>query len=87
MRVISKAKLIQRIFSLPKDVKTALALSITRPQNISKYAINLGIIFQMIDDILGTFGDEKITGKPTNGDIREGKKTCLLIDALEKLDY
>ena len=55
-------------------------------QNISKYAINLGIIFQMIDDILGTFGDEKITGKPTNGDIREGKKTCLLIDALEKLD-
>ncbi len=24
-------------------------------QNISKYAINLGIIFQMIDDILGTF--------------------------------
>jgi len=56
-------------------------------QNISKYAINLGIIFQMTDDILGTFGDEKITGKPTNGDIREGKKTCLLIDALEKLDY
>jgi geranylgeranyl pyrophosphate synthase len=31
---------------------------------------------------LGTFGDEKLTGKPTDGDIREGKHTCLLIEAL-----
>ncbi|MFX1492762.1 MAG: polyprenyl synthetase family protein, partial [Promethearchaeota archaeon] len=48
---------------------------------LSNYGINLGIVFQMIDDILGTFGDEKVTGKPTDGDIREGKKTCLLIEA------
>jgi len=53
---------------------------------ISTYGINLGIIFQIIDDILGTFGDEKVTGKPTDGDIREGKKTCLLIEAYNKLN-
>lgn len=53
---------------------------------LSTYGINLGIIFQIIDDILGTFGDEKITGKPTDGDIREGKKTCLLIEAYNKLE-
>jgi len=53
---------------------------------LSSYGINLGIVFQIIDDILGTFGDEKVTGKPTDGDIREGKKTCLLIEAYEKLD-
>ncbi len=53
---------------------------------LSTYGMNLGIIFQIIDDILGTFGDEKITGKPTDGDIREGKKTCLLIEALSKLE-
>jgi geranylgeranyl diphosphate synthase type I len=52
---------------------------------ISTYALNLGRIFQIIDDILGTFGDEKLTGKPTDGDIREGKKTCLLIEAYDKL--
>jgi len=51
---------------------------------LSTYGVNLGIIFQIIDDILGTFGDEKITGKPTDGDIREGKHTCLLIEALNK---
>ncbi|GAH92465.1 unnamed protein product, partial [marine sediment metagenome] len=46
----------------------------------------LGIIFQIIDDILGTYGNEKATGKPTDGDIREGKKTCLLLDAWNKLE-
>ncbi|GAG63874.1 unnamed protein product, partial [marine sediment metagenome] len=35
---------------------------------------------------IGTFGDEKLTGKPTDGDIREGKKTCLLIEAYDKLN-
>ncbi len=55
-------------------------------KELSIYGINLGIIFQIIDDILGTFGDEKITGKPTDGDIREGKKTCLLIDAFNNLE-
>ncbi|MHA1230631.1 MAG: polyprenyl synthetase family protein [Candidatus Helarchaeota archaeon] len=53
---------------------------------LSNYGVNLGIVFQITDDILGTFGDEKVTGKPTDGDIREGKKTCLLIDALQKLN-
>ena len=52
---------------------------------LSTYGKNLGIIFQIIDDILGTFGEEKITGKPTDGDIREGKKTCLLVEAVNKL--
>ncbi|MBY9018128.1 MAG: polyprenyl synthetase family protein [Candidatus Lokiarchaeota archaeon] len=53
---------------------------------LSTLGINLGIIFQIIDDILGTFGDEKVTGKPTDGDIREGKRTCLLIEAINSLD-
>jgi geranylgeranyl diphosphate synthase type I len=54
---------------------------------LSAFGINLGIIFQIIDDILGTFGDERTTGKPTDGDIREGKKTCLLIEAYNKLSH
>ena len=57
----------------------------TNVKLLSNYGVNLGIVFQIIDDVLGTFGDEKVTGKPTDGDIREGKKTCLLIEAYEKL--
>ena len=53
---------------------------------LSTYGVNLGIIFQIIDDILGTFGNEKVTGKPTDGDIREGKRTCLLIESINRLE-
>jgi geranylgeranyl pyrophosphate synthase len=54
--------------------------------DLSHYGINLGIVFQIIDDILGTFGDEKVTGKPTDGDIRENKLTALKLTALDNLD-
>lgn len=44
-------------------------------KTIEKIGENLGIIFQIKDDELGIFGDEKETGKPSGNDIREGKKT------------
>jgi len=46
---------------------------------LQEYGIKVGQAFQMQDDILGTFGDEEVTGKPADGDIREGKKTMLVI--------
>ena len=74
--LIEKSMLIGAIYARVEEKYKSL---------ISTYGLNLGIIFQIIDDILGTFGDEKVTGKPTDGDIREGKKTCLLIEAYDKL--
>ena len=45
---------------------------------LSAYGLPLGEAFQMRDDILGTFGDPGITGKPVGEDLREGKPTPLL---------
>jgi len=50
-------------------------------EKIRKFARYSGIAFQIKDDILGTFGDEKITGKPVGNDLREGKKTLIVIHA------
>lgn len=41
-------------------------------------ATNLGIAYQLTDDILGVFGDEAKTGKSSSGDIREGKRTHMI---------
>jgi len=45
---------------------------------LSAYAIPLGIAFQIRDDILGVFGNEKKTGKSAHSDIVEGKKTFMV---------
>ncbi len=42
----------------------------------------LGRAFQFRYDLLGVFGDEELTGKPTGGDLREGKRTLLVVHAL-----
>lgn len=44
-------------------------------KQISEIGEKIGLIFQIQDDYLGIFGDEKITGKPILSDLREGKKT------------
>ncbi|MFH8252332.1 polyprenyl synthetase family protein [Microbacterium sp. B2969] len=46
----------------------------------------LGMAFQLRDDVLGVFGDEAQTGKPSGDDLREGKRTVLIAYARERLD-
>lgn len=56
----------------------------THIQALSTFGVKIGQAYQIQDDILGTFGDESITGKSATGDIKEGKKTMILIQALLK---
>ncbi|MHA1864430.1 MAG: polyprenyl synthetase family protein, partial [Candidatus Thorarchaeota archaeon] len=51
-------------------------------KSLSEYGVKVGQAFQIQDDILGSFGDEAVTGKAADGDIKEGKKTLLLLEAL-----
>ena len=53
-------------------------------RRLGEYAWNLGIAFQLVDDILDFTSREKILGKPVGNDLREGKVTLPLIYALEK---
>ena len=53
-------------------------------KNFSDYAIPLGQAFQLQDDILGVFGDEKKMGKSVGSDVVEGKQTLLTVKAMEQ---
>ena len=53
---------------------------------IEEFGKNAGIAFQLYDDMLGLFGDEKKTGKSIKSDVNEGKKTLLMIKAYESSD-
>ena len=49
-----------------------------------EYGYELGMAFQVADDYLDAFGDEKVFGKPIGGDILNEKKSWLTVRALEK---
>ncbi|MEM2136356.1 MAG: polyprenyl synthetase family protein [Candidatus Methanomethylicia archaeon] len=48
---------------------------------LSSYGENIGMAFQIRDDILGIVSDEKILGKPVGSDLRDGKCTLVLLHA------
>ena len=55
-----------------------------RLRALASYGTNLGICFQMVDDILDFTADEKVLGKPVNNDLREGKLTLPVIYLLRR---
>jgi octaprenyl-diphosphate synthase len=53
-------------------------------ERLGEYAWNLGMAFQLVDDVLDFTAREKTLGKPVGGDLREGKVTLPLVYALEQ---
>ncbi|ACU53438.1 Polyprenyl synthetase [Acidimicrobium ferrooxidans DSM 10331] len=53
---------------------------------LSRFALPLGLAFQLRDDVLGVFGDGARTRKPVGDDLREGKWTLLVAETRERLD-
>ncbi len=71
------------------SLKTGAIISRTGQENIDKlYAcgMNMGMAFQLMDDLLDTYSDPEKFGKKSGGDIIEGKKTYLYLKALELAD-
>jgi octaprenyl-diphosphate synthase len=53
-------------------------------QQLGEYGRNLGLAFQIVDDVLDLTAAEDVLGKPVASDLREGKATLAVIHALER---
>jgi len=53
-----------------------------KAERLKEYAYNVGLAFQIQDDLNGIFGKTETLGKSNNSDIKEGKKTLLIVKAL-----
>jgi geranylgeranyl diphosphate synthase type I len=73
-------------YTISRPLQFGAAAAADRPDVLAAFhelGTNLGVAFQLRDDVLGVFGDPAVTGKPSGDDLRSGKRTVLLAEAVE----
>lgn len=81
---IADLKTARYSFVLPLLSGAVLAGASKEQQKLlEQFGIAVGVAFQLADDLLGVFGDPKVTGKSNLGDVREGKQTYLMLQAMK----
>ena len=76
-------------YTVSRPLQMGAAAAADRPDVMSifgGFGTDLGVAFQLRDDVLGVFGDPAVTGKPSGDDLRSGKRTVLLAEALERAE-
>ena len=73
------------LFSVCMRLGAILGGAAPEPENaLGKYGHDLGMAFQIVDDVLDLTASEEVLGKPVASDLREGKVTMAVIHALER---
>lgn len=73
-------------YTISRPLQLGAAAAADRPdiqEAFHELGTSLGVAFQLRDDVLGVFGDPAVTGKPSGDDLRSGKRTVLLAEAVE----
>jgi geranylgeranyl diphosphate synthase, type I len=76
-------------YTVTRPLQLGVAAAADRPDVqavFDQFGTDLGVAFQLRDDVLGVFGDPAVTGKPSGDDLRSGKRTVLLAEAVDLAD-
>ena len=76
-------------YTVSRPLQLGAAAAADRPEvqaTFHEVGTDLGVAFQLRDDVLGVFGDPAVTGKPSGDDLRSGKRTVLLAEAVERAE-
>ncbi len=75
-------------FEAPLQAGAVLAgASLPTVEALGAFGRHIGIAYQIVDDVLGVFGEEAVTGKSASGDLREGKRTVLIAHAATRPEW
>ncbi|MGC5221867.1 polyprenyl synthetase family protein [Micromonospora sp. DT81.3] len=80
-RALRVASLKSARYSVQQPLLIGASLAAADPAQLEAlraFGHPVGLAFQLRDDVLGVFGDESVTGKPSGDDLREGKRTVLV---------
>ena len=73
-------------YTVARPLQLGAAAAADRPDVqavFGEFGTDIGVAFQLRDDVLGVFGDPAVTGKPSGDDLRSGKRTVLLAEAVQ----
>lgn len=79
--VLHMERLKTAVYSFEAPLRAGAVLAGAQKEALSAlegFGHNIGVAYQIVDDLLGVYGDEKQTGKSIIGDLREGKRTVLI---------
>ncbi len=79
--ILTMERLKTAVYSFECPLQAGAILAGANEETVSTLAAfgrDIGIAYQLVDDLLGVFGTESETGKTTVGDLREGKRTVLI---------
>jgi geranylgeranyl diphosphate synthase, type I len=85
-RSLGVARLKTAAYTVERPLHLGVALAGAGPRTIeavTRFGTDIGVAFQLRDDMLGMFGDAEVTGKPAGDDLREGKRTLLMAIGLD----
>lgn len=74
-------------YTVERPLQMGAALAGADPELVERlreFGADIGVAFQLRDDLLGVFGDTDVTGKPAGDDLREGKRTLLVALGLRR---
>ena len=79
--ILTMERLKTAVYSFEAPLQAGAILATASEEAITTlghFGREIGIAYQVIDDVLGVFGEESFTGKTTIGDLREGKRTVMI---------
>jgi geranylgeranyl diphosphate synthase, type I len=88
-RALGVARLKTAAYTVERPLHLGVALAGADQDTVEairSFGADVGVAFQLRDDLLGMYGDAEVTGKPVGDDLREGKRTLLVSLGLRYAD-